>query len=203
MRLPALHCPRTQEGPGCEPERVGRPSRVPYRPVNPLLTRLKAPRRRRSIGVPPRSAPCLQSHFGRRRTSTTGRTFVRLCKVRSACRSHRQTDASLTSLVPVPLGEALCLPVGEEPRIRPAVVADGQPAVAEKDDLHCVGMTALDADRVLMVAPVCCRRGACGHLSHLTSSWYRLHGPLPLLHSRSFLRLSTGCLAIHAPGRPQ
>ena len=71
----------------------------------------------------------------------------------------------------MPLGEALGLPVREKPRVRPAVVAHGQRAVAQVNDLHRVRMTALHAERVIMVAPVRRRDNARRYLGHLRSTW--------------------------------
>jgi hypothetical protein len=71
----------------------------------------------------------------------------------------------------VPLGEALGLPVREEPLVRPAVVALGQRAVAQVNDLHRVRMTALRAERVIMVAPVRRRDSARRYLGHLHWTW--------------------------------
>jgi len=71
----------------------------------------------------------------------------------------------------MPLGEALGLPAWEKPRVRPAVVAHGQRAVAQVNDLHRVRMTALHAERVIMVAPVRRRDSARRYLGHLRSTW--------------------------------
>src|ERR1035437_4356734 len=56
-------------------------------------------------------------------------------------------------------------------RVRPAVVAHGQRAVAQVNDLHRVRMTALRAERVIMVAPVRRRDSARRYLGHLRSTW--------------------------------
>ena len=92
------------------------------------------------------------------------------------CGAHER-DACPASLVPVPLGETLGLPVREKPRVRPAVVAHGQRAVAQINDLHLVRMAALHARRVIMVAPVRRRGSARGNRGHLRSTQYLIHGP--------------------------
>jgi hypothetical protein len=81
----------------------------------------------------------------------------------------------------VPLGQALGLPVRQKPRVRPAVVAHGDRAVAQMDDLHRVRVTALHGDRVIVVAPV---RRAGGARCHLGSIWYLVHDPPPVVRSR-------------------
>jgi len=68
------------------------------------------------------------------------------------------------------VGEALGLPVREKSRVRPAVVAHGQRAVAQVDDLYRVRMTALHAERVSMVAPMRRRGSARCYLGHLRST---------------------------------
>jgi hypothetical protein len=70
----------------------------------------------------------------------------------------------------VPLGKALGLPVWEKPRVRPAVVAHSQRAVAQVNDLHRVRVTALLAERVIMVAPVRRRGRAHCHLCYMRST---------------------------------
>ena len=87
----------------------------------------------------------------------------------------------------MPLGETLGLPVREEPRVRPAVVAHGQCAVAQVNDLHRVRMTALQAERMIMVAPVRRRGGARCYLGHIRPTWYLNHDP----------PLSTRSLVVH------
>jgi hypothetical protein len=69
----------------------------------------------------------------------------------------------------VHLGEARGLPVREKPRVRPAVVAHGQRAVAQMDDLHRVRVTARHAGHVIVVAPVRRRGGARCHLGQVRS----------------------------------
>jgi hypothetical protein len=78
--------------------------------------------------------------------------------------------ACRASLVPVPLGEALSLPVREKSGVHPAVMAHSQRAVAQVDDLHRVGMTALHLVGVIMVAPMRRRDSAGCHLGHLRSN---------------------------------
>jgi len=51
-------------------------------------------------------------------------------------------------------------------------VAHGQRAVAQINDLHRVRMTALHAERVMMVAPVRRRDSASCYLGHVRSTWY-------------------------------
>ena len=75
----------------------------------------------------------------------------------------REKNTHPERLVPVPLGEALGLPTREKPRVRPAVMAHGQCAMAQVDNLHDV-RTALPPGRVIMVAPVHRRSGARCHL---------------------------------------
>jgi hypothetical protein len=82
----------------------------------------------------------------------------------------------------VSFGEALGIPMREKARVRPAVVAHGQGATAQEDDLHRVRMTALHAEHVMMVAPVRRADGARGHPGHLGPICYLLHDP-PLLLS--------------------
>ena len=77
------------------------------------------------------------------------------------------------------LGEALGLLVREKTRVRPAVVAHGQRAVPQVNDLYRVWMTALHAERVIMVAPVRRHGRARCYLGHLRSTWYLIHGPPP------------------------
>jgi hypothetical protein len=107
---------------------------------------------------------------------------------RSACYGVGERNACPASLVPVPLGETLGLPVREKPRVRPAVVAHGQRAVAQVDDLYRVRMTALHAEPVIMVAPVRRRDGACCYFGHLRWTWYLIHGPHLLIGSRAVHR---------------
>ena len=106
---------------------------------------------------------------------------------RSACCGERQASACLAGLVPVLLGEALGLPVREKPRVRPAVVAYRQRAVAQVDDLHRVRMTPLQAECVIMVAPMRRRDSARCDLGHLRSTWHLIHDP-PLSVRRLFTR---------------
>ena len=95
---------------------------------------------------------------------------------RSARYGERYRNGSPASLVPMPHGEALGLPVREKARVSPAVVADGQRAWAEVDDLHRVRMTALAVGRVIMVASVCRRGSARCYFGHLRSTRHLIHG---------------------------
>ena len=83
----------------------------------------------------------------------------------------------------MPLGETLGLPIRKKPRVRPTVVAYSQRAVAQVDDLHHVRMTALRAERVIMIAPVRRRGSARRYLGHLCSSRYLIHDPPPSVRS--------------------
>jgi hypothetical protein len=67
-------------------------------------------------------------------------------------------------------------------------VAHGQRAVAQINDLHRVRMTALLAERVIMVAPVRRRDSACCYFGHVRSAWYLIHDPPP---PHPFCRLFT------------
>jgi hypothetical protein len=54
--------------------------------------------------------------------------------------------------------------------------------VPQVNDLYRVWMTALRAERVIMVAPVRCHGRARCYLGHLRSAWYLIHGPPPRPH---------------------
>lgn len=85
---------------------------------------------------------------------------------RSARFGTREENVRPEGLVTVLCGEAFGHPKWHKPRVRPAVMAHGQCAIAQVDNLHHVGMTALHAQSVIMVAPVR-RLGSAGcHLSH-------------------------------------
>jgi hypothetical protein len=65
------------------------------------------------------------------------------------------------------LGKALGFPTREKTRVRAAVVAYGYRSAAQEDDVHCVRMTALHAERMMMVAAVRRSDGAGGHIDDL------------------------------------
>ena len=112
---------------------------------------------------------------------------------RSARFGAGERNACPERLVPVPLGEALGLPVGEKARVRPAVVAHGQGAMAQVDNLHHVRMTALLAESVIVVAPVRRIGSARCHPGHLRQIPSLIHDLLP----SSFVRRGLETLAAH------
>ena len=79
----------------------------------------------------------------------------------------------------MPNGDALGLPTWEKPRVRPAVVAHGQRAVTQVNDLHRVRMT-LHAERVIMIPSVRRCGGARCYVGHPCSTRYLIHDPPPL-----------------------
>jgi|GEM_PF-2374154 len=85
---------------------------------------------------------------------------------RSARFGTREKDVCAEGLVPVQHRKALGRPKRQKSRVRPAVMAHGQRAIAQVDDLHHMGLTALPAQSVIMVAPVRCLGSAGCHLSH-------------------------------------
>jgi len=119
--------------------------------------------------------------------------ILSLRTTRSARLGAREKNACPESLVPVPLGEAFGLPIREKPRVRPAVVAHGQRAMAQVDNLHHVRMTALPAESVIMVAPVRRLGSARRYLGPLRWTSYLIHDPLP----SSFVRRGFGHLGQH------
>jgi len=79
-------------------------------------------------------------------------------------------------LVPVADREALGLPVRQESRVGPAVVAHRQCPVPQVDDLHRMRMATRHTCPVRVVASVH-RFGSAGcHLSHVRLNWFLLHG---------------------------
>jgi hypothetical protein len=93
-------------------------------------------------------------------------------------------NACPAGLVPVPLGEALGLPIREKPRVRPAVVAHGQRAAAQVHDVHRVRMTELYAEPVIVVSSVRRCGSACCDGCHLCPISYLIHALPPLLLER-------------------
>jgi hypothetical protein len=91
----------------------------------------------------------------------------------------------------VSVGEALGLPGREKAGVGTAVVAHGQRAKPQVDDLYCMRMTVLHLERVMMVAAVSRRRSTRRDLGHNPSPSHLFHDPLLLLGLRSFARNST------------
>jgi hypothetical protein len=97
-----------------------------------------------------------------------------------------QWHAGHAGLLSMALGEALGLPVWDEPGVRATVMADGDRALPQLDDLHRVRMTAVRVRRMVVVASVSGGGGRRRHPGHAAVNSALLHGAACLVGSLNY-----------------